>query len=162
MFTTKRWLILFFTLAVLSVAIFWIGRPVRFIASEGLTDGQRDKVALIESLRLSSTPEAILLETSFLGTVCASASEIELSLAASGVAIDGESPVSKWKFKCGEETAGGELRVSLEELRAAYFPGEKFPEKWFLKGIEVRGESAFGVSEYEIEKVRGSALEIDL
>lgn len=174
--------LILFILALAGLGFWWVGDPQRYIASDGLTEGQRDKVMLIESLRVRADAAGVILETGYLESLCGSAREIEVVYAARDQAIDGESPTIAHVFHC-ERLAGqgkpGELMIARNDFLTAssaaeretatgtlrarlIFPGAPFPRKWMVQGISVRGESPFGISLFEIEKVRGSALELEL
>lgn len=177
----NRIFLIVFLLGLVGVGAFWLRGPMRKVASDGWTEGQRDKVMLIESLRLQKDSERIVLETAFLDSICRTALEIDVVFAAREQAIDGESPSITHTFDCSRLATGkaSELRTELGDFLAVnangaqetrfgtlrarlIFAGEKFPRKWMLKELRVRGESAFAISEFELEKIRGSSLELEL
>jgi|GEM_PF-6944459 len=160
-------------------------KPLRQMASDpseaGLTEGQRDKKKLIESLHFSTDPESLLLTTEFLPNLCLTATELEVIFAAKDFAIDGEAPTISHIFFCeklGQNLADGSLRVEWSDFLSMHknneaptengelkskliFAQEKFPARWYLSEIQVRGTSNFSVTEPEFTKILGQLFEFE-
>lgn len=181
--------IFFFILLAAGTFLFlpWksLWKPLRQMASDpsetGLTEGQRDKKKLIESLQFSTDPESLLLITEYLPNLCLTATELELVFAAKDFAVDGEAPTISHTFFCeklGQSLADGRLRLEWSDFLGMHkkheastengelkskliFAQEKFPEAWFLREIQVRGTSNFSITEPEFTKILGRLFEFE-
>jgi hypothetical protein len=177
----KKFLILFVILDFVFVGIVLkiSTEQQRHLASvtqdNGLTEGQTQKLDLMNSFRFSATATEIGLSTDRLQSACASYAVIELKFKALNVAFSGQEPLITHSFSCEEikkDNSLDSLITKIEDFKSlknqpalkkeasllkaqSIYSDEEMPNEWRLFEIRFSGASSFSVSEAEINKILG-------
>lgn len=140
--------------------------------TDSLTEGQKNKWALVETFQLKVTADTIEFTTDKLQIICDTSSLIELRFSAQNMAIAGVQPAISHIYSCDDikkdlsrttlitnvsdfKKLRTEKVITLDgsELRASQiYSDEDFPNDWRLTDIKVSGPNTFTVNEFEIEK----------
>lgn len=154
----------------------------RNVASESannseLTEGQKQKLEIIQSLHFNKNEEAIILQTNMLQALCASYSLVELKFKAVNMAFSGQEPLVTHAFSCAEIIKNNDLeklstnltdfktlnktkeyRYNLSLLKSkSLYSDEDMPSEWRLFEISISGENSFNISEAELNKILGDS-----
>lgn len=141
----------------------------------GLTEGQTQKLDLMNSFKFLSSAVEIALSTDRLQSACASFTVIELKFKALDVAFSGQEPVVTHSFSCEEikkNSSLDSLITKIEDFKSlrnqqtlkkeasvlkaqSIYSDEEMPNEWRLFEIRFNGITSFSVSEAEINKILG-------
>lgn len=146
-------------------------RQQRFVAETadtGLTEGQTQKLNLIQNLVFSKTDQKITLQTDYLQLICESAALITLKFKATDVAVSGQPPQISHTHSCAnlqQNIASNWLETDTADFQAlhrrddiaglkahALFRDEEFPQHWTLFEIQISGELNFTIHEAELNQ----------
>lgn len=137
-----------------------------------LTEGQKNKWALVETFQFQMTPDWIYFTTDKLQTICDTSTLIELKFSAQNIAIAGVQPSIKHIYSCDEikkdlstktlstnisdfkkvRTEKVMILVGSELRSSQLYSDEELPNDWRLTDIKISGPSTFTINEFEIEK----------
>lgn len=180
----KKFLIIFVILDLIFVGIILkiSSENSRFVASvpnePELTEGQQQKLKLMESFIFNKTEKEIVLRTNYLQSACASFTTIELKFKALNMAFSGEAPLITHTFSCEEikkDSSVDSLITELADFKSlrnqtvikkdgsvlnafAIFSDEELPAEWRLYEVRFSGLESFSVSEAEINKILGEEI----
>lgn len=146
-------------------------QPNRDIAESsdtGLTEGQTQKLHLIQNLVFRKTDQKIILQSDYLQPICESASLISVKFKATDLAVSGQPPHIIHTYSCADiqQTPDQTLLetdvtdfLSLHRQDGApgltahaLYRDEEFPQKWALYEIQISGELSFTVTEAELRQ----------
>lgn len=144
-------------------------RPNRGLAQTtdtGLTEGQTQKMHLIQNLIFQFTAQKIILQSDYLQPICESATLIALKFKAIDVAVSGQPPQIIHTHSCSEISAlptQNQLETDIGDftslhrqdgaagMRAhALYRDEEFPQRWSLYEIQISGDLNFTINEAEL------------
>lgn len=168
-----------FTLTIIisaTLLYFYNGKTTRNIATSDLTDAQKQKKALIESLTVSYDNNSFKLQTTFLQSLCATENYIiRLIFKAENIAISGEAPQVVSVFSCNlikENTTLDYLETNLNDFKnlpslktlnnlssSGLVSNEELPDTWSLKEIQFASETSFSINEAELELLNSKIKE---
>lgn len=174
----KKILTIFIILDLIFVGIIFkiTTQKSRNIASEeDLSPGQKQKLEVIESLKLQQGDDSLDLKTDMLQALCANYSLIQLKFKAVNMAFSGQEPLVTNTFSCAQiskNTDRSTLLTKFSDFRSlqtnseisnedsqlkahALYKDEDMPSDWRLFEIAVTGETSFNISEPEINAILG-------
>lgn len=141
-----------------------------------LTEGQRQKLELIMSLKFENNLKDVILTTNLLQSLCSTYSIVELKFKALNVAFSGQQPLISHSFSCAEIQQNNDLQTlntSIENIKSlqknpllknelsqltahGLYSDEELPNEWQLFEIVVSGKISFSITEAELAKFLGT------
>jgi hypothetical protein len=156
--------------------------PESINESEGLTTGQKNKIALVQTFQFQKLKNELRFKTDKLQMICETSSLIELRFFAQNIAIAGSHPMITNTYSCEnikKNQAQDTLITDIDDFKKMHqqkilnlgqnrlqafqvYADEYFPTEWKLAEIKISGPNTFTVNEFEIERVLFKSFDFEL